>query len=240
MLQGMLLVDKPADMTSHDVVALARRQLGVRRIGHTGTLDPAAQGLLILLIGAATKHQHRFQRHAKIYEATVRLGIQTDTGDAQGRPVREAAIPALAQDEVKRVLASLVGRGSQIPPAYSAVKVRGRPSYWWTRHNQPVALEARVVEIFELALLGLTTESLQIRVRCSAGTYVRRLAETIGERLGTVGHLTGLRRVQIGDWSLDGAVPVRWLREATVEAIAARLVALGEPEPVRRAHSSRP
>ena len=216
MPEGLLLVNKPTGVTSHDVVDVVRRHLGTRRIGHTGTLDPMAQGLLILLIGSATKRQQALQGHDKTYEAVLQLGAQTETGDAQGRVIRTAAVPPLDRPHVEAVLSSLLGPMEQTPPAYSAVKVRGRPAYWWARRHQVVTLPARTVHIRAINLLEIGQETIAFRVSCSSGTYIRTLAETIAQRLGTVGHLIRLTRHRIGPWCLDDATPLAWIRQASV------------------------
>ncbi len=228
MVEGLLLVKKPAGVTSHDVVQILRRKLGLRRIGHAGTLDPMAEGLLVLLVGEATRHQQALQGHEKVYEATIRLGLKTNTGDAMGTPLGTAAVPLLERALISEALASFVGPLSQTPPAFSAVKVHGRPAYWWARRQQSVTLSQRTVQVFELSLLDHGPDSLAIRVHCSAGTYVRTLAESIAERLGTVGHLTGLVRTRIGAWSLEQARPLSWFLEASAGAIIQQLV------PIRR------
>jgi tRNA pseudouridine55 synthase len=229
MADGLLLVDKPSGMTSHDVVQAARRALGIRRIGHTGTLDPMARGLLVLLVGRATAHQQAFQRHDKTYEAAVRLGAQTDTADADGRVVRTAPVPPLDAEHVRAVLRQFEGALQQAPPAYSAVKVQGRPAYWWARRQRPVELAKRAVHVHELTLLGLTPDTLTLRVRCSAGTYVRALAESVAQELGTLGHLSGLVRLRIGAWTLDDAVPLTWIRTADRAAIESRIMPIEVP-----------
>ena len=223
MFEGMLLVNKPRGVTSHDVVQVVRRKLGVQRLGHTGTLDPMAEGLLILLVGPATRHQQAFQGHEKTYEAILRLGTQTDTGDALGRPVRTAAVPALDRDRVASLLASFQGSLTQTPPAYSAVKVQGRPAYWWARRHQPVVLSDRLVHLSEVSLIDCSPETIAFRVHCSAGTYVRTLAEAIATRLGTTGHLTGLVRTRIGTWNVEDAKPLSWIIEASPEALSRQL-----------------
>ncbi len=223
MVEGLLLVNKPAGVTSHDVVQVARQRLAVRRIGHTGTLDPMAQGLLLLLVGGATRHQQAFQGHEKTYEAILRLGTQTDTGDATGKSICTAAVPVLNRGRVAELLASFRGAFSQIPPAYSAVKVRGRPAYWWARRQQPVTLAARNVHLSDISLVHCGTETITFRVRCSAGTYIRTLGESIAERLGTVGHLTSLVRLSVGEWSLAEAKPLSWVAQATSEALEREL-----------------
>jgi tRNA pseudouridine55 synthase len=232
--EGLLLVDKPQGVTSFDVVRLLRRRLGIRRIGHTGTLDPIAQGLLIMLVGEGTKHQQAFQSHDKVYAASVRLGVQTDTGDTEGQVIREAPVPALDRARVAGVLASLVGPLTQIPPAFSAVKVRGRPSYWWARRRQTVERRERTVRIFSASLEQLTTDHLAFRVHCSAGTYIRTLAELLAERLGTVGHVDALTRERIGEWPLAEARPLAWFEHAAVEDILQQL------RPIPPRHASLP
>lgn len=229
MTEGFLLVDKPSGVTSHDAVQAARRALGIRRIGHTGTLDPMARGLLILLIGRATAQQQAFQRHDKVYEAVIRLGAQTDTADADGRVVNTAPVPALDEAAVRGALRRFEGPLLQAPPAYSAVKVRGRPAYWWARRRRPVALAKRPVHVHELALLGMTPGTLTVRVHCSAGTYVRALAESVAQELGTLGHLSELVRVQVGSWRLADAVPLSWIRAADAASIAARVLPVEVP-----------
>jgi tRNA pseudouridine55 synthase len=222
-LEGILPVQKPSGVTSHDVVRLVRRKLGVQRVGHTGTLDPMAQGLLILLVGRATKLQQAFQGHDKTYDAVMRLGLQTDTGDALGAPVRTAPVPALTAGQLEAVLASFQGPLLQTPPAYSAVKVQGRPAYWWARRQQPVALSARTVRIHGITLQEFRGDAMAFRVHCSSGTYIRTLAESIAERAGTVGHLTGLVRLQAGEWRLEEAKPMAWVADASRDEIAREL-----------------
>lgn len=229
--EGLLLIHKPAGMTSHDVVEVVRHKLGIRQIGHTGTLDPMAEGLLMLLVGKATKQQSLFQRHEKRYEAVLRLGIRTDTGDAAGQAIQTAPVPPVDRERIIDVLSSLRGSMSQTPPAYSAIKVQGRPAYWWARQHRPVTLAARTITVDELELVEAQDGVLRFRVRCSAGTYIRTLAEEIARRLETVGHLTKLVRLDIGDWGLAQAKPLSWIREASREAVICELL----PVPVAAA-----
>ncbi len=224
MTEGLLLVQKPAGVTSHDVVEVVRRKLGVQRVGHAGTLDPMAEGLLVVLVGAATKSQRAFQQHEKSYEATIRFGAQTDTADATGAIIAQAPVPVLDAQRIATVLASFEGPLSQTPPAFSAVKVRGRPAYWWARRRQPVVLPPRLVQIHALSLQRLERDTLTIRVQCSAGTYIRTLAEVIAKALGTVGHLTSLTRLSVGAWRLEQAVPLAWIADATPQILCERLM----------------
>jgi tRNA pseudouridine55 synthase len=227
--EGLLLVRKPPGVTSHDVVQVVRRKLGVRRIGHTGTLDPMAQGLLLLLIGRATRHQREFQTHDKVYEARLRLGTQTDTGDATGTVIRRAPVPAVDPQHAAAVLAAFEGPLVITPPSYSAVKFHGRPAYWWARRHQPVTLAPRRVMIHRTTLLGCGEGVIQFRVHCSAGTYLRSMVESLAERLGTVGHLEGLTRVQVGRWSLADALVLDWIEQAAPEAVRARVLPVPTP-----------
>ena len=221
--EGLLLINKSQGLTSHDVVLLARRRLGIARIGHAGTLDPMAEGLLLLLVGAATKQQACLQTHRKRYEAVIRLGTQTETGDAWGRPVRTAAIPVLERTRVEAALTSLVGPLTQAPPKFSAVKVRGRPLYWWARRGTPMVAPSRTVTIFQAELLDWTPEQFRCRVDCSSGTYVRSLAESVAEQLGTVGHVSKLIRLAVGPWDLAHSHDVQWLATASREHLLATL-----------------
>ena len=223
MPDGIFVVNKPIGLTSHDVVMEARRALGIRRVGHTGTLDPMAEGVLVLVIGSATKVQQQLQGHRKVYEATMRLGIQTDTGDAWGRVVQEAPVPPLTQEDIAAVLASCVGRLTQTPPTFSAVKVQGRPLYWWARRGMPRVAQPRMVDIFSIELLAYAQAHLRCRLECSAGTYVRTLAETIAQQLGTLGHVSQLTRLAVGPWTLAQAVELGWLSTASPSDVMAKI-----------------
>jgi tRNA pseudouridine55 synthase len=231
-LSGMLLVDKPSGVTSHDVVQVIRHKLGIRRIGHTGTLDPLASGLLILLVGRSTKHQAALQRHEKTYEAAVRLGTQTDTGDAEGAVIATAPVPRLDADAAAGALGKLVGAIEQTPPQFSAVKWRGRPAYWWARRQQTARLEPRLVRIHSMSLLDWDGSTMTFLVRCSSGTYIRTLAESIADSLGTVGHVTRLARLSVDAWTVEQAKPLRWFIDARPEDVASELRPLGSAEPV--------
>jgi tRNA pseudouridine55 synthase len=226
MPDGLLLLNKPRGLTSHDVVQILRNKLHCRRIGHTGTLDPLAEGLLILLLGAATRHQQALQGHDKIYEGCIRLGVQTDTADAAGKPIHQAPVLPLDRQLIEQALQACTGELSQVPPAYSAVKVRGKPAYWWARRDNPQALAPRKVTVREFSILGFEPERIQIRVRCSAGTYIRALAESVARQLGTVGHLESLTRVQIGSWLLADASHLEWVNTSSAATVLSRVVPL--------------
>jgi tRNA pseudouridine55 synthase len=206
MQDGFLVVDKPPGVTSHDVVAVVRAVTGLKKVGHTGTLDPFATGVLPLALGAATRLIQFLDEREKVYDATLRLGAATDTGDPTGTVVAEAPVPTLVRARVLEVLATFVGVRQQVPPRYSAVKVAGRPLYDYARRGEDVAVEARPISVFGMELLDMGEATLRVRIRCSRGTYARVLAEEIGEALGTVAHLEALRRDASGAFTLDHAV----------------------------------
>lgn len=205
--EGFLPVDKPPGPTSHDVVARARKALDVRRVGHTGTLDPFASGLLLLCVGRATRLTQYLDVLPKSYEAEARLGQLTTTLDTEGEVVSEdEGWKGLDEAGVRAAMAALTGRQAQIPPAYSAKKLAGEAAYLRARRGEAVVLAPVEVEIQELELLELSPPRVRFRVRCSTGTYVRALARDLGERLGTGSHLTALRRIAIGPVQVADAV----------------------------------
>lgn len=204
---GVLVVDKEAGMTSFDVVALARRALGIRRIGHAGTLDPDAVGVLPLLVGEATKLMPYLVDQDKEYLASIRLGITTDTLDVSGRVLTSAVVPALRREDVERAVRPFVGRIRQVPPMYSAVHHEGRRLYELAREGIDVAREAREVLVHAITVVGLGEGALTLSVVCGKGTYVRVLAADIGEALGCGGAIERLARLRVGPFGRAGAEP---------------------------------
>lgn len=217
--EGLLLVDKPGGMTSHDVVDVVRRRLGTRKVGHAGTLDPMATGLLVLGVGRATRLLRFLGDLPKTYEGTARLGVETTTLDADGQVTRERAVTA-TEAQVRIAMASLVGDSLQSPPAYSAVKVGGRKLYEAARRGEALEAAPRPIHVLEFELLASRGADVEFRVTCSAGTYVRVLLADVGAALESGAHLTRLRRTSIG--ALD-----------VVEAVEPALV--GTPLPLERA-----
>ena len=212
----VLLVDKPAGCTSHDVVALARRSLGARKVGHAGTLDPIATGLLVLGIGRATRLLGYLSGLDKEYEAVARLGVATDTLDRDGAKVAEdAAWTGLADAELRRAAAGMVGAMEQTPPAYSAIKVAGVAAHRRARRGEKVELAPRRVTVREFEVVGFRLPEVRFRVSCSSGTYVRSLAAELGRRLGTNAHLSELRRTRVGSFSVRAAASLQQLRAGT-------------------------
>ena len=205
--EGLLLVDKPIGVTSHDVVDMVRHALGTRKVGHAGTLDPMASGLLILGVGRATRLLRFLGDLLKTYEGTARLGVQTTTLDADGVITSERPVAATA-DDVRVAMTSRVGDSMQSPPAYSAVKVAGRKLYEAARKGERLEAPPRKIRVETFELLGMRGPDLDFRVACSGGTYVRVLLSDVGSALGCGAHLTALRRTAIGPFSAeDGADP---------------------------------
>ncbi len=212
---GLLNVDKPAGMTSHDVVQQVRRLAGQRRVGHAGTLDPLATGVLLVCLGRATRLVEYLVDRPKVYEATVRLGQETDTYDADGAVVRERPV-AVTPAEVTAALALFRGEIEQVPPMYSAVKRDGQPLYRLARQGIEVARPPRTVTIYELTLLEATLPTIRLRVRCGAGTYIRAIAHDLGQALGCGAHVSALRRTAVGDFGVETAVALATLDAGTL------------------------
>ena len=204
---GALLVDKPVGPTSHDVVAWARKALGTKKVGHTGTLDPFASGLLILLFGPATRLAEYVSGLSKTYSATARLGIRTDTHDSEGSVLDESGDwTKVGRGEVETELQRFMGRHEQVPPQFSAKKIDGEAMYRKARRGESVDLEPVIVEVSQIRLTHFDTPDLTFDVTCSAGTYIRALARDLGEGLGVGAHLTALRRTSVGSFSVDAAL----------------------------------
>lgn len=217
-VEGILNVDKPPGLTSHDVVNHVRRISGIRRVGHAGTLDPLATGVLLLCLGRVTRLVEYVVGQPKTYEAVIRLGQATNTYDAEGEIVTERPV-AVSIDDITAALSRFRGAIQQRPPLYSAIKQGGRPLYKLAR--QGVAVEApplRPVTIYELQVLSWTIPLLAVRVVCSAGTYIRSLAHDLGQALGCGGHVAALRRTAVGVFKVEGAVPLAELNAANLPA----------------------
>lgn len=206
-MDGVLLVDKPKGPTSHDILLGLRRRFSPEiRIGHAGTLDPQASGLLIVLVGAARKLQERFQDMDKVYEGELSLGIKTDTGDLQGKVIEQAPIPLLDEPRIKECLKSFLGPLRLEIPSYSAKKMRGGRFYDYARRGKPLPKICGDYHIRRLELTGFENSKIRFEAECSSGTYIRSLAQAVAERLGTVGTLSGLKRTAIGPYRLDRAL----------------------------------
>lgn len=211
-ISGVLVVDKPVGLTSHDVVQIIRKGTNIRRAGHTGTLDPRASGVLVILIGPAVRLSEYVSASDKRYQAVVQLGATTDTYDADGRILTTSPVN-VTEEQFETALKKFIGTIEQVPPPYSAVKIKGRRAYEMAREGEEVDLAPRMIQVYNLELLEWAPPEAVIDVYCSSGTYVRSLAHDLGEALGCGAHLVGLRRTKSGRFTLRDAVPLRKLRE---------------------------
>ena len=211
-ISGVLVVDKPVGLTSHDVVQVIRKGTNIRRAGHTGTLDPRASGVLVILIGPAVRLSEYVSASDKRYQAILRLGTSTDTYDADGTVVSTSPV-TITEQQFEEALKTFIGEIEQVPPPYSAVRVKGRKAYEMAREGEEIDLAPRKIQVYTLELLEWAPPEAVIDVYCSSGTYVRSLAHDLGEKLGCGAHLIGLRRTKSGRFTLRDAVPLRKLRE---------------------------
>ncbi len=217
--EGILLVYKPLGITSHDVVDIARKNLGCRKIGHAGTLDPLAEGLLILLVGPYTKMFKKFVNFDKEYSGTLKLGEVTYTGDSEGEVLRRKDWKNIPEKQIKKVLEAFQGVTEQIPPMVSALRRKGQRLYKLARKGVVVERKPRKIRIYSCTLQGLQLPYVHFYVHCSKGTYIRKLAEDIGERLGCGAHVTKIIRKKIGRFSLDNAIKPKDINEAYLQKI---------------------
>jgi tRNA pseudouridine55 synthase len=227
-LHGLLLLDKRLGITSQAAVSRVKRLLRARKAGHTGTLDPLATGLLPVCVGEATKFSHLLLDAEKSYEATIRLGVTTTTGDLEGETLVELPV-SVERPQVEEALGRFVGEIDQVPPMFSAIKHQGKPLYRLARQGIEVPREARRIHIRELALVELDGAMLKVNVTCSKGTYVRVLAEDIGSALGSGGSLAALRRTAVGNFRVSDAVSLDRLEELPAAARGARLLCVDAP-----------
>ena len=234
-LAGFLLVDKPAGITSHDVVSIVRRSVHTRRVGHAGTLDPFATGLLVVMVGRGTRLLPFIDGEPKIYDATITFGTETDTDDVTGTTTRSAPLPA--EHSIDEAITRLTGAIDQIPPAYSAKQVGGTRAYAAARRGKQLDLAPARVVIHRWDILARDEVSLRVRITCSGGTYIRALARDLGRLAGSAAHLSALRRLKSGVFDVAGAATVEDLREGTIElrplrdaipSIATRALTSGE------------
>ncbi|OGS34481.1 MAG: tRNA pseudouridine(55) synthase TruB [Elusimicrobia bacterium RIFOXYC2_FULL_34_12] len=205
-MENILLINKPSGITSYDVIRVIKRKYNPGKIGHAGTLDPLASGLLIVLIGAATKESEKFMSLKKRYIVKIQLGIKTDTGDLEGKVINKLEIPVLNKIKIEKVLKKFKGKIKQIPHIYSAIKYKGKKLYEYARAGIQVKIKPRIIEIYRIKLLNYSTKELELEVDCSKGTYIRKLAEDIAEKLGTCGVVSKLIREKIGKYSIADSI----------------------------------
>lgn len=205
-MNGIEIVDKPLGKTSFDMVSKIRKKYNIKKVGHIGTLDPMATGVLVILVGEATKLSDYLVEHDKEYIATIYLGEKTDTGDSEGKVIEKKEVTDnISKEKVENVLNSFLGKSNQIPPMYSAIKVNGKKLYELARKGEEVKRLPREIEITEINLISINNNTINFRVVCSKGTYIRTLCEDIAEKLGTVGYMKSLRRTRIGNFKIEDA-----------------------------------
>ena len=213
-MDGIIIINKPKNCTSHDIVRKAKKAFN-EKVGHTGTLDPNATGVLPLLVGKGTQIAKYIINHDKIYEATLQLGEKTDTADVEGVIIENKYIPeeSLQTEIVNKVLQSFIGKQEQIPPIYSAIKVNGKKLYDYARKGEEVEIQPRHIEIYNMELIEIDVQNktVEFRVHCSKGTYIRTLCENIAEKLGTVGYMKELDRTKVGEFSIDDSITIEEL-----------------------------
>ena len=206
-MDGLILINKQKGFTSHDVVNVIRKKLNTKKVGHTGTLDPNATGVLPILVGKATKISKYLMEHDKTYIATIKLGEKTDTGDSEGQVIEEKSIPAdLKKEDINNALQNFFGKQKQVPPMYSAIKINGKKLYEYAREGKEVKLEAREIEIYKIELLEYQNNKIKFEVECSKGTYIRTLCENIAKKLGTVGYMEELQRTKVNNFRIEDSI----------------------------------
>lgn len=214
-MDGIIIINKEKEYTSNDVVQIVKHTLN-EKVGHTGTLDPNATGVLPILIGKGTKISKYLVNHDKIYEATLQLGIKTDTADGEGKVLETSKINKniLLEENINKTLKSFKGKQTQIPPMYSAIKVNGKKLYDYARKGEKIEVPVRNIEIYNLELnkIDIQNNQIEIRIECSKGTYIRTLCEDIAERLGTIGYMKELNRIQVGEFNIKKAIKIKELK----------------------------
>jgi len=227
LFDGILVVDKPRGKTSHDVVETVRRLIGFRQIGHLGTLDPLATGVLVLALGRATRLARFYAGRRKRYSCAVRFGFATDTYDADGEPLSEDRAPALDPAQLQVLADTFLGKVQQAPPAFSAKKIHGRPAHELARKHKPVKLAPVTVEVYEFRLTGVEGSTAHFLVECAAGTYIRSLANDLGKLHGAEAHLSEIVRTAVGEFTLDHAAsPTDLAEDVKTGKFASRVIRL--------------
>ena len=217
-MNGLIIINKPIGYTSHDVVNVLRKKLNTKKVGHTGTLDPNATGVLPILVGNATKISKYLIEHEKTYIATIELGKKTDTGDSEGKIIEEDTnIKDISEEELEKVLKGFIGKQNQIPPMYSAIKVDGKKLYEYAREGKKVELQPREIEILDINLIVFNNNQIKFSVRCSKGTYIRTLCEDIAEKLGTIGYMKELNRTSVNQFNLEESISIDDLDNINVQ-----------------------
>ncbi len=215
-IEGLILVNKPSGITSHDVVDFVRNRLGIKKVGHAGTLDPLAEGLLVILVGRYTKFFKRFVEFRKEYIGVLKLGETTTTGDSEGKILRKSSYDDITEDKINLVFKDFLGEIEQIPPMVSAKRIEGKRLYSLARRGITIERKPQKINIYKLEVLDISLPLVEFYVQCSKGTYIRKLAEDVGEKLGCGAHVVKIQRKAIGPFRLDDAVD---LNEISIESL---------------------
>jgi tRNA pseudouridine55 synthase len=230
-MEGVLLVDKPQGLTSHDVVYHLRRKLQIKKIGHAGTLDPMATGVLVMLIGKATRISQYLMSVDKVYEGEATLGVVTDSQDAEGEVMSTQPVPELTEARVREVMKGFLGDQYQIPPMHSAIKIGGVPLYKLARKGEEVEREPRFIRIAAFNLRSFATPKITFELHCTKGTYVRTVASDLGQKLGCGAHLSALRRTGSGKFTIGQCLPLEQIEALSLPEIQKRLIPVYEAAP---------
>ena len=222
-ISGIIIIDKPQGMTSHDIVDFMRKRFSIKKAGHAGTLDPMATGVLVILLGKTTKKSGELINDDKEYEGILTLGVKTDTGDKCGKVICEKTVSPLEKNLIEKVFNEFQGQMKQVPPAFCALKHKGRPLYKFAREGIEVKKEPRDIVVKELVILKYDFPDVHFRVWCSKGTYVRKLCQDIGDRLECGAHLSGLRRMRSGVFSIEKALPLNFFKNIKKEELSLHL-----------------
>lgn len=217
-MDGIIVINKEKDYTSHDVVAKLKKKLNISKLGHTGTLDPNATGVLPILIGKGTKFSKYLINHDKTYKAQIELGKKTDTADVEGNVIEEKPVDTeYIKQNLVQVLESFVGKQEQVPPMYSAIKKNGKKLYEYARKGEKIEVEPRKIEIYKIELVKYNEKNIEFIVSCSKGTYIRSLCEDIAEKLNTVGYMKNLERLQVGEFNIEKSVLIDDVNTENIE-----------------------
>lgn len=217
-MDGLLIMDKPEGITSHDVVDFVRKKFEIRKVGHSGTLDPLATGVLVILLGKYTKLFNKFSDFDKEYSATLTLGLATSTGDKHGKIIRELPYLHITKDDVLQAFKEFIGQKEQVPPMVSALRFKGRRLYQLARRGLDVPRKPRNIKIYKLELINFNPPDVEFYVKCSKGTYIRRLAEEVGERLKCGGCISQIRRISLGPFNIDEAATLNNLDKSYIRS----------------------
>ena len=227
-INGIIVINKPKEYTSHDVVAKVKKILNIKKVGHTGTLDPNATGVLPLLLNTGTKLSKYLIEHDKEYEVTLEIGIKTDTADIEGNVIKKEEVNWKKLNDIEETLNTFLGEQAQIPPIYSAIKVNGKKLYEYARSGQNINIEPRNIQIYKIELQKIDRQKNEInfRVHCSKGTYIRSLCEDIAQRLGTIGYMKELTRTKVGNFTINEAVKIEEIENNKEQIIKEKLISI--------------